>query len=136
MKQATNKIIGWFKEKNLNYDLQKDENGNDLFIIPCSLKNINNTQIFAIIGEDDIQMAMLNYINVPENKKTVVVEKINELNSKYRWIKLQLENGCVSSTIDAVFDDGSLLSIWDNLILRITTISETCYPEIMKVLWR
>ena len=92
MKVGTRKIEEWLIERDLRYDLQEGENGgNDFLSIPCSLEHINGAQIFAIIGDDDIQMGMLNFIKVSDSKKMEVLEKINELNSKYRWIKLQLE---------------------------------------------
>jgi len=136
MNVSTRKIEEWFKENKLNYELQEGEGGNnDLFVIPCSLDNISNTRILASIGAEDIQMLMLNIIKVPDNKKIPVLEKMNELNSKYRWVKLQMENGYVSVTIDATFNNESLIAIWDNLIYRITSIPDACYPELMKVLW-
>lgn len=136
MKTGTRKIEEWFIERELQYDLQEGENGGSDFIaIPCALENINGVQVFAAIGDEDIQMGMLNFIKVPDNKKMAVLEKINELNSKYRWVKLQLENGSVSATIDAIYDNDSIIVQWDNLTSRITSIPDACYPEIMKILW-
>ena len=136
MNVATRKIEEWFKEKKLNYELQEgDEDNNDIFIIPCSLENINSTKIIASIGDDDIQMFMLNIIKVPDNKEMTVIKKLNELNCKYRWVKLQMDSGYVSVNVDATFGNDSLIAIWDNLLCRITSITDDCYPEIMKVLW-
>ena len=136
MNGSTRKIEEWFKENKLNYELQEGEgDSNDLFVIPCSLDNIGNTKILASIGDEDIQMLMLNIIKVPDNKEIPVLEKMNELNSKYRWVKLQMQNGFISANIDAIFTNDSLITIWDSLIFRITSISDACYPEIMKILW-
>lgn len=72
----------------------------------------------------------------PEEKTFPMLDAINEINAKFRWLKLYLDKDQnIDAQADAYVNDSVESSVCVKLLLRIVNIIDECYPMLMHALW-
>lgn len=135
-----NKIIKNFAEflrtQNLPYDFVGDNNA--IRVTQKFEKNPSSHMLIFVLCDDDdandIQIALFGLGKV-ENMSVQLLQKINEINAKYRWFKLAItEDWDLRMTLDA-YVDGNVNEQILAYILRAVDIADDLYPQLMKIIW-
>lgn len=137
MKSTTQKFIKELENKEIVYEILSEENdGNDVVKVLIVGSNAKEITILISFEEGNTAMLVGCGIKVPENKKFSFLQKINELNCKYKWAKFELLDGndLVLGREDKLYENNAgdiVLSSMANLF----AIADDTYPEFMKIMW-
>lgn len=104
------------------------------------LKNKGNINITIFFDDNDRTVAVrsFEYCSFPAEKKSAMYEICSKLNYEYRWIKFYVEE---SDNTIALADDVIVQldtcgdEIWE-IIVRLSSIADEAYPQIMKAIWQ
>ncbi len=81
---------------------------------------------------------------IPYNKSATlgrakVIEKFNELNSRYRWVRFFVDNDddcvCVAADCVAIGGEESIKLTVFQRVMRLAHIYDEAYPQIMRTIW-
>lgn len=140
MKTATNYFLEKLDERNIRYSILKESfnsiDESDIIHIIASGDNVSNLQIAVFISDDTVSVRAFSIAKTPENRKNVIMEKINELHNKYRWITFYIDNdNNLNARMDAYFNNSWAGEICLNGVFRIFNIVDESYPEFMRYIW-
>lgn len=115
------------------------EDGKSLVICGFNGKHNARYDVFLAFdadGESVCIRALRLLEDCPEDKTLKLLDTINEINVKYRWLKLYLDkNQNISVQIDAYVNDSAENNICLKLLLRMVNIIDEFYPMLMHTLW-
>ncbi len=102
------------------------------------LKSGGNYRIRFISTDDgnDVSVRVIGLIRVEANQRADIINVLNELNRKYRYVKFVCDN---DNDINVEYDFPTSASNPAEsaleMVLRVAKIIEEAYPEIMRTLW-
>lgn len=116
---------------------EKDETS---FICPMGAKNIPKLEVMLIVdAEGDCKIRNYLVRGISEEKFPRVLEIINDLNKKFRYITFSIdEDGDILAAYDfCIFSpDKEVVDRQVGTMMYIASdIMDKCFPKIMKVLW-
>lgn len=136
--RATREIAAYFTEKNVKFDVRRADN---MSVLETGMRgtNVNAIKLVFISRDDDSDVAIRSFNitpKIPEDKKSVVLEAMNKLNSKYRFVKFALDDdGAISVSYDVPTSAGEVGGIAFEMLVRLVKIIDESYPELMKAIW-
>jgi len=87
-------------------------------------------------NDNDVAVRVFGLTKVPEQQRTKVILALNELNSKYRFLKFVCDaDGDVNVEYDYLMRDVNPAASAHELVFRIVKILDNSYPVIMRAMW-
>ncbi len=126
------------ESKNIKYSIvREDAEKNDYITVSSKADKMQSMTLSFFIDDNDICVKVFGVANVPEEKKPTVLNALNELHKKYRWVTFFIdEEEEVVAQIDSKFKSNeSAPELFWELLLRAYDIVNDSYPEIMKSIW-
>ena len=135
--RATREIAAYFTEKELKYSTRRVDN---MSILEAGMRgtNVNVVKILFISTDEKSDVAIRSFQlvpSVPQEKRAPIMETINTLNSKYRYIKFILDDDNITASFDIPSSSEEVGKIAFEIFLRFVKIIDDSYPEFMKTLW-
>lgn len=126
------------KEHNMSFT-RKVREDKSIFTLPMSADNAPGLSVKLIIDEDgDCKLRCYLANNVPNEKKADMLQVLNDLNAKYRYICLSIDkDGDICASYDFTVHEGDV-PIFVQIIAMVflyTDIADDCIPDIMQTLW-
>lgn len=102
-------------------------------------KNVNSIEVRFISTDDDsdVKVRLFSLLRVPTEKQSAVLEQLNILNNRYRFVRFFLDNdNDVNIAYDFTVSTSSdcLGASCFEMLRRFVDIADEAYPEIMKAL--
>lgn len=118
----------------------KKMDGRTIFSIPMSAKNCPGLHIKLDVADDgDAKIRCYLAENTPESAHEELLEVLNSLNSRYRYITFSLDsdNDILAAYDFTIFgDDEDMIERHAGTMVMLTSdIMDKCLPKIMKVIW-
>ena len=130
----------YFDNNGCSYELKEVPNSeNMLFFIPITSKHLPNLEIMFLVSPEGFCRIFTFLANkISDTKRAKMLEIINELNVKYSYVKLTLDNEN-SVTVEYDFDlcndeEIAMAQVQSNFDMAVDVIEE-CIPPIMKLIW-
>ena len=140
MLKTAQQFLDALQRANLKWKDSRDmDDGNSLVV--CGVSGKNNARydvlfIFDANGESAAVRVFKLITSCPEDKTLKMLDAINDLNNKYRWVKFCLDKDQdVSVQMDAYVNGDTDGMICVKLLLRIMKIIDESYPTFMHILW-
>lgn len=100
-----------------------------------NLKSIPVLVFFDEDGDPIVQFKCWDIANF-KNKEDAGIRACNEANTKYRWVKFNIDSDFdVVASIDAYIDAGTCGQECLSLVKRVVNITDGAYPIFAKALW-
>lgn len=135
--QASEAIRDVFQSKNISCKIVEPGNMS-VVIAGFTGKNVKNILVhFISVNErNDVNVRIPSLTNVPLDKHTAVLTCLNDINSRFRFVKLALmTNGDVCLTCDVPINVTNVGEVCAELFIRISSIVDEMYPQLMKTIW-
>jgi len=140
MNNILKNFAAYLNTLNIHYDILP--RNNNIMRLATTLENNSSVMINILIIFDDQNSRDTQILVYGLGKTNGVVtlnimQKINELNARYRWFKLYIENsdvGAIVMSTDAAIKGDSNNQLTE-LIYRAFKVADECYPQIMKAIW-
>jgi len=135
---AVNNFIGHLKENEWHYTYRTLSN--DVENIGITLKGEHiqavTVEFFFDKKGKDVNISSYSIARVPKEKINKMLEKINALNRKYRWINFYIDDdNDISASYDAIVNDDTAAEICMEHFYYFYNIIDEIYEEIMKTIW-
>nr|MCR4875889.1 YbjN domain-containing protein [Clostridiales bacterium] len=99
-------------------------------------KTVTNLLIHIDAQDHTVMIRAADIAKVPIDRKYDVLVVLNQLNEKYRWSRFYVDgNETINVQTDQILAGESSGAIVMELILRINSIVNDAFPEIMKAIW-
>ena len=99
-------------------------------------KTVTNLLIHIDAQDHTVMIRAADIAKVPIDRKYDVLVVLNQLNEKYRWSRFYVDgNETINVQTDQILAGESSGAIVMELILRINSIVNEAFPEIMKAIW-
>lgn len=134
MNAAMEQFVKFLQEKSIKYTEVNEKS----MKITYGGKNVNSVSVIIVFGDDcqDVQLAVLSIVAVPEEKRPEVYRVCSENNMHYRWVKFYLDSdGDLTADADAIIRPGDGPEICFEMLLHIISIVDKAYPSFMKAMW-
>lgn len=109
------------------------------FSLPLGAKNLPGLDVKLIIDADgDCKFRCYLAKGVAETKRVEILDTLNALNTRYRYVKLSLDsdNDVLASYDFRIFGDAALADRQVSIMIFIVSrIVDKCVPKIMRVIW-
>lgn len=132
-----NIIAAAYDEKGIRYtDVSQD--GAHMLKVGFGLENIKSLQLFVFVDSDGKSYVLRSGViaSVPAEKRDVVIKLLNDLNMRFRWIRLFIDDDndiMAQEDIDFTPADAPDLPVLS--LMRAASILDDEYPEIMRAIW-
>jgi len=106
-------------------------------VVPVKYIGENMKEIRTVMFFTDVNASykIFSVAKVPSAKREKMLEKINELHNQWRWVSIAIdEDDEIFFELD-VWCSEKDIEICTQALIQIVDIADSCYPEIMKVLW-
>lgn len=130
------KFIDELQRLEINYEIIDNEKAQGLIMRNYSEDNdfiLVITYIFDENGEG-VNIRAFSICKV-KSVSEKLLEKINEINNTYRWICLFIDDDNISARCDAYLDENNAAQICFRYAVRLVTIIDEIYPQLMKLIW-
>ncbi len=140
MFNATRLLDEEFKAHNLKYSIRESDNV-QIIDVPFGIQNGPSVIVHYIASDqgNDLTILMTNLVhNVPDEKRSRMLETMNALNKEYRFIKFTLDSDNdldVKADFPSTTSDESLGPMAFEIFVRIMRIMENAYPMIARALY-
>lgn len=139
MKNSTRQFVELLVDKEINYSIIEDSgcdsDKEDVLMVLNNGEYMQNMQLRIFLQESNISIYM-KIGQVTQEKVNTLILKLNEINSKYRFVKFYIEDDIsIFAEIDYDFNQEDAADVCLQACIRIVTIVDECYPEIMKTIW-
>jgi len=138
MYQATQSIYNELrKDANLKVFIDETDTSSNVWL-QFGIKNGGNYRIRFISKDDDNDVAVrvFSLVEVDESKQAKVLPIINQLNSKYRFVKFVLDSdGDINLEYDYLVRCPNPAVSAREIVIRIVKIVDEAYPELMRAMW-
>ncbi|MDP4133918.1 MAG: YbjN domain-containing protein [Bacillota bacterium] len=101
-------------------------------------KNYAQISVFLYFSKEEkyAEIRCFGICRVSEEKRQEVLELLNTLNLKYRWLKFYIDTkGMVCSAADAMIGTDTVAQICTEYAMRSARIIDEAYPDLMKTQW-
>ena len=140
MLKSVSNFTNLLDEKDVKYNFFPAENQGDREVVKIEFGGEHGNDItFLFFFDPDgttVSLCVVDFCKVAVEKLMDMYVTVNELNTKYRWIKLYInsDNKIIVET-DAVINETTAGEVCFELLSRFFSITNEIYPQIMKVLW-
>lgn len=139
MKDSTRQFVELLVGEEINYSIIEDNGSDsdkaDVLMVINNGDYMQNMQLRIFLQESDISI-YLKIGQVTQEKASALILKLNEINSKYRFVKFYVEDdSSIFAEIDYDFNKEDAADVCFQACIRIVRIVDECYPEIMKTIW-
>lgn len=87
-------------------------------------------------NDNDVAVRIFSLLSVEDDKRPQVLQALNTLNRRFRFVKFTLDDdGDVNVEYDFPVSAGNLAAASKELVVRIVSIVDKAYPELMKAMW-
>ena len=118
----------------------KEIDGETLFNLPMSSKYLPTLDVkFILNSEGDCKIRCYLARNVSYTKRGAILEVLNTLNSKYRYLTVSLDsdNDVLAAYDFTIFGDAEIADKQvGTMIYFVSNIIDKCIPPVMKVVWQ
>jgi len=127
------------KEMEINFQADRRET-ETVYTMMSSADNAPGLNLHVVIGDNgDSKLRCYLVHDVPKARRLNVMEVLNRLNSRYRYLTLSIdEDGDVCAAYD--FDLYGTAENGSNEVMAMIAlflrIADKCYPDIMPVIWK
>lgn len=92
---------------------------------------------FISTDEDyDVAVRVFSLISVNEGQRAKIIEALNDLNCKYRYVKFCCDSdGDVNVEYDFTQNGSNPAASAREIVLRVYQIIKDCYPVLMRAMW-
>lgn len=138
MKITTREFENKLNNENFRYEiLTEGASGEpDCVMVTSSADNMHSISIQFFFSDNDVGIRVFSIATVPENKREAVLNELNEITCKYRWVNFSIDkDNEVIAAIDAIIDYDSAAEVCYELMFKMYNIVDDMYPKIMKQLW-
>lgn len=137
MFKATKLISDKFTERGLKFRV---EDGSDRSVLRAGFSGDNFSSIEAVYistdNDNDVAFRIWRIVRVPEGKRAQLLNAVNEMNRKYRYLKFVLDgDGDINAEFDFPVKCEMVGDIAVELASRAVNILDEAYPVFMKELW-
>lgn len=137
MNTALRMTAAYFDSKGFKYQIEEDR---DVMRISFGkLDNKDGLKILVFFDEDNRTVAIrsFDYVSFPESKIGNMYALCSKMNKNFRWVKFYVdeEDNTITISDDAVVMLDSVGDELYELVMRMTSIADTAYPEFMKAVW-
>lgn len=134
---AIQEITRKFDELELNYRVTQGKKSD---VIRMGMSTDSGAKVEYVIfpsgKESDVSMRIYGLVKTPENKRAAVLKACNELNSKYRYAKFDVDKDLdVNVEYDIARNNGALAETVMEIIVRFHKIIDDAYPMLMRTIW-
>ena len=85
---------------------------------------------------NSIQVVTSPIANVPIEKTSKLLLAVNELNSRFRWVKFYLDSdNDIIADADQIIDEYTAGESCVEIVMRVANIVDEAYPGLMKEIW-
>ena len=137
--KATKLVEAMFKEKELKHSVREV---GSLSFVQAGFSGDNTTFTLRFISSDDdndVKIMTEDFAKFPEDKRAKGYELINELNRKYKYMKLTLDPSdggvCAQYDLPVRLSDSEVGKVCFEIAIRFSNIVDDIYPDIMKAIW-
>lgn len=136
--KTTREIEAYFTEKNLKFGTKRLGN---ISLLETGMRSTNAgaVKIVFVSTDDNAAVAVRSYNivpHVPEEKKAAILEVINKLNAKYRFVKFVLDkDSVVNAEYDIPAAAGEIGKVAMEVFIRFAQVVDEAYPDLMKTIW-
>lgn len=128
-----------FDDKDLNYE-KFDKDDETLFAIPMPAKNAPGLKVFLHVTEvGDCKIRAYIVREVSEGKFPAILEAINRLNGKYRYITLSMDSdGDILAAYDFTLFGEDMEVIEEHvmhMLILVSKVMDNCIKPLMKIVW-
>lgn len=134
--KATREIADAFASEELKFEANRLD---EMSMVETGFSGENTTGKILFVSTDDnndVEVRSPKVVaQIPEDKKTAVLECLNNLNSKYRYIKYVLDGKSIHAEYDVAVSAENIGEIAVEIFVRFAKIIDDSYPELMKAIW-
>ena len=137
MFQMTKKIYDVLMQEDLKVFTEEDETRSAVWL-SFGIDNGGSYRIKFVSTDDDNDVAVriFGLISVNDEQKPAILNAINELNAKYRFIKICCdEDGDVNVEYDFPTDCSHPEDSAKEILIRFVRFVDEAYPILMRALW-
>lgn len=132
-------VENFFEQNDWKFDLNELPDGDKIFTLPFGAKNLPAINLKVIIAPNDT-CKILTYLanEVPDSKRAAMLEVLNKLNMKYRYLKLVLDSdNDVVASYDFSFygDEEAAVTAIEEIIFLVKSSIDESVPKIMQLIW-
>ena len=135
---ATKRIYNALKAKEgLKVFTEENEKSSEVWL-QFPVKNGGNYRIKFISTDDDNDVAVrvFGLLRVDDTQKAKILETLNALNVKYRYVKFCCDNdGDVNIEYDYPVRSENPENSAEEIVIRFVKIIDDAYPQLMHALW-
>lgn len=134
---ATRAIEAEFKKNDLKYRVREVGNTSCLEA-SVGGKNCSGIELRFISTDDDNDVAIriLSFVRVPESKRGAVLEAINELQRRFRYVNFSVDDdGDLHIGYDLPLHTENVGEVAMEMFIRMVKIADDAYPVLMRALW-
>lgn len=135
---ATKRIYNALKAKEgLKVFTEENEKSSEVWL-QFPVKNGGNYRIKFISTDDDNDVAVrvFGLLRVDDTQKAKILEALNALNVKYRYVKFCCDNdGDVNIEYDYPVRSENPENSAEEIVIRFVKIIDDAYPQLMHALW-
>lgn len=135
---ATKRIYSALKAKEgLKVFTEENEKSSEVWL-QFPVKNGGNYRIKFISTDDDNDVAVrvFGLLRVDDTQKAKILEALNALNVKYRYVKFCCDNdGDVNIEYDYPVRSENPENSAEEIVIRFVKIIDDAYPQLMHALW-
>lgn len=110
-----------------------------IFDLPMAMDNTPGIHVKLVIDQNgDCKLISYPASGVPTHKRRAMLRLVNELNVRFRYICLSLDDdGDVCASYDFPYFEGSNLTFENilDIVCLYVRILDKCMPELMRTLW-
>lgn len=86
--------------------------------------------------DNDVAVRILSFVRVPDSKHTAVLEAINSLQRRFRYVNFTIDDdGEVNIGYDFPLRTENVGSVAVEMFIRMVKIADEAYPVFMKAIW-
>ncbi len=137
MRNSTKLFIRALESKDIKYTLKKEGEGDNGDVLSCSFSanKMQSIRVSIFVYDNVITFKVFSIAKVPADKRDLMLRKINDLHTEWKWITLGIdEDEEIFARMDVSVCEADM-QICVKTLYRIVDITDDCYPDIMKVLW-
>ena len=139
VKEQVNRVERELTEQELAFE-HIDDSENPVIALSFGGGDFSFTHLVVhlVFDEDgaSAQIATSPVTSAPVEKAARVLLALNDLNSKYRWVKFFLDSdNDVIVNADVVFNEENVAQACVEMLVRTVNIIDETYSDVMKALW-
>lgn len=134
---ASKEISRVFDDNNINHRINETANTSSVEA-GYTGDNAPNFIVRFISTDDDNDVAVriLSFVRVPDSKHTAVLEAINSLQRRFRYVNFTIDDdGEVNIGYDFPLRTANVGDVAVEMFIRMVKIADEAYPLFMKAIW-